>query len=201
MPVARRPHAPHMPCTTEASQGSSMRSQRRTLWPMWSTQAPTKPITTAIHGWTTEQLAVMDTRPARMPLRPIDTSNTPSKILARRVAVMHDTEAAMVVVMATLPATMAAPPEIASVEPQLNPYHPNHRMKTPSDWSVLLPSWSWAGEPSSSKRPVRGPTTIAPTRPDMPPTMCTMPEPAKSIRPLEVPSWLKIGRATPFSSG
>ena len=33
--------------------------------------------------------------------------------------------AARVVVMATLPARLAAPPETMSVDPQLNPYHPN----------------------------------------------------------------------------
>ena len=35
----------------------------------------------------------------------------------------------------------------------------------------------------SSNRPMRGPTIAAPHKAAMPPVMCTMPEPAKSITP------------------
>merc|ERR1711916_59126 len=44
-----------------------------------------------------------------------------------------------------------------------------------------------------SKRPRRGPTMIAPSMPDRPPTMCTTPEPAKSI----MPTLLKTGSPVP----
>ena len=46
--------------------------------------------------------------------------------------------AAIVVVVATLPATSAAVPCIVRVEPQLNPYQPNQRIRTPSVWKAAL---------------------------------------------------------------
>eukprot|EP00961_Rhodomonas_salina_P094703 1274553-Rhodomonas_salina.1 len=202
MPVAQMPHMPQKPCTTHASHGSSILTMSSSQCPRYRMTAPTMPMMNAIHGFTTEQLAVMDTRPARMPLRPIDTSKVPSTALARIVAVMQAEAAEMVVVIATLPATWAAPPEIMSVEPQLNPYQPNHRMNAPSDCSVLLPSCvSLAFPVSGSKRPILGPTTIAPIKPENPPTMCTIPDPAKSIIPFDSSLRLKMGRATPSESG
>lgn len=69
------------------------------------------------------------------------------------------------------------------VEPQLKPYHPNHKMKVPSTIKGKL----WG--PNSSgvwKRPLRGPAMAAPTKAPTPPVMCTTPEPAKSMKPTEV---------------
>ena len=53
--------------------------------------------------------------------------------------------------------------------------------------------------PSSS--PPKSPTTMTPIRPATPPTMCTTPEPAKSIMPRDVSLPERIGRALPSASG
>src|SRR6056300_189167 len=91
-----------------------------------------------------------------------------------------------VVVIATLPARLAALAEIMRVEPQLKPYQPNQRMKVPRAHMVEEePGMSWGCLVTVSKRPIRGPRMMAPTRPATPPVMWTMPEPAKSIMPLE----------------
>jgi hypothetical protein len=48
------------------------------------------------------------------------------------------------------------------------------------------------------KRPARGPTMMAPTRPATPPLMCTTPLPAKSItRPSEAPPQLSLPLNSP----
>jgi hypothetical protein len=86
--------------------------------------------------------------------------------------------AARVVVMAiraTVPGSL-----MPRVEPALKPYHPNHRMKTPSiPKGRLWPPMALA-EPSALKRPYLGPRSIAPISAVMPPTACTTVEPAKS---------------------
>ena len=71
-----------------------------------------------------------------------------------------------------------------SIEPGLNPYQPNQRMKVPRTTSgAECPGMSMA-LPSESKRPMRGPTIMAPMRPAIPPVMWTAQEPAKSTMPM-----------------
>ena len=120
--------------------------------------------------------------------------------LAMIVIVTQPDEAARVVVIATFAATLAALAESIRVDPQLNPYHPNQRMRVPSAIIVGLDGGIGTGLPST-KRPVRGPTMIAPIKPATPPTMCTIPDPAKSIIPREVSLPDRRGRALPSASG
>merc|ERR1719336_822370 len=103
----------------------------------------------------------------------------PVKANPAKTAVVPPVAAARVVVTATLLATPMRP-DTARVEPQLNPYHPNHRMSVPKSWKGTLCVAYLTGF-FSSKRPGLGPAKIAPINPENPPTMCTTPEPAKSI--------------------
>jgi hypothetical protein len=72
--------------------------------------------------------------------------------------VTQDAAAEIVVVVATLPAMATEP------EPQLNPYQPNHKIIVPKAESVILWGLNLAAL-EFVKRPVRGPMTMAPTRP------------------------------------
>ena len=66
------------------------------------------------------------------------------------------------------------------MEPGLNPYQPNQRMNMPMVAREML----WPGmartSPLGPYLPRRAPTAMAPMSPAMPPTVWTMPEPAKS---------------------
>ena len=128
------------------------------------------------------QGAVMATRPASDALRHMDTSGLPYftqvKIMQTTVAM----EGATVVVRNTEPScstlVQAAP---------LKPYQPSHRMNTPSAPMGRL----WPGKALTCKEPSaflpnlprRGPSSLAPTRAEMPPTMWMAQEPAKSWKP------------------
>mmetsp|Transcript_26151 Transcript_26151/g.40932 ORF Transcript_26151/g.40932 Transcript_26151/m.40932 type:complete len:165 (-) Transcript_26151:21-515(-) len=81
-----------------------------------------QPIMKAAQGFTTQQLAVIPTRAPRMPLRASPMSKLFSNIRPIMVAIRQPEAAEIVVVTATLPATFEAPPDNASVDPQLNPY-------------------------------------------------------------------------------
>src|SRR5262245_22998221 len=67
-----------------------------------------------------------------------------------------------------------------SVLPGLKPYQPNHRMKPPT--VAIVRSCGSIGPPPSrlNRRPMRGPSTIAPARATKPPMLWTTVEPAKS---------------------
>ena len=68
----------------------------------------------------------------------------------------------------------------ASCDPPLKPNQPSHRMNAPSVASGIDEPGKDVTEPSSLKRPVRAPMTIAPARAAQPPVECTKVEPAKS---------------------
>merc|ERR1719223_1170994 len=121
-------------------------------------------------GETTEQGAVIDTSPAMTEFNPTARSQVPERYLVTKVPVTVAAAAAMVVVVATWPArNMHSPAQ--RVDPGLNPYHPNHRMMTPRDASTKECPCMGFTVPSALKRPLRGPTTMAPTSPANPPTM------------------------------
>src|SRR5262245_41971792 len=80
-------------------------------------------------------------------------------------------------------------PDIASVDPGLNPNQPNARMKQPHSTQVM--SWPGIafGFPSREYLPIRGPTIKPAASAVMPPTECTTPEPAKSAYPCPRPKF------------
>src|SRR5262245_9646547 len=79
-------------------------------------------------------------------------------------------------------ATRAIPPESIAlkVEPGLNPYQPNQRIKPPT--TAMVRSCGSMGPPPSrlNLRPNLGPSQIPPARAIQPPIECTTVEPAKS---------------------
>merc|ERR1719161_1824806 len=144
---------------------------------------PTATVPHAPHaGSTAAHPAVIETSPARTPLQTAPRSQTPDRSFAATVTRRAAAQGAIVVVTATRPASRPNP-LMPRVDPQLNPYHPNQRTKVPSAMSVKLCIGIGRTLPSAPNRPVRGPTTAAPTRAAMPPVMCTIVLPAKSIAP------------------
>src|SRR5215471_11267873 len=94
------------------------------------------------------------------------------------MAVKPAAQAARVVLVATRPIPTKS---IADrVEPGLNPYQPNQRIKPPD--AAIVKSCGSIGAPPSrlNLRPNRGPRTIDPARAMKPPIVCTTVDPAKS---------------------
>src|SRR3990172_1212779 len=137
-PTARTPHAPAHPCTGNAPTGSSMPTLSSRTVPPYITSAPMPPMTTAAHGSTVAVPAVMPTSPPSTPLIVRPGSYRPVMSFEARTAVTPPEVAASVVVTATFAASAAPPPVSASVEPGLNPYHPNQRMNIPSEPIAML---------------------------------------------------------------
>ena len=71
----------------------------------------------------------------------------------------------------------------ASADPTLNPNQPNQSINTPSAPATIELPLIVKGFPFSSYLPSLGPTTLIPAKAAKPPTICTTPEPAKSIKP------------------
>lgn len=88
-----------------------------------------------------------------------------------------------VVFMQTVWINIELSPVAPRAEPPLKPYQPNHKMKVPSTIRPTLCGLNSSLSVSGSKRPIRGPRKIAPYKPEKPPVMCTIPEPAKSVNP------------------
>mmetsp|Transcript_20561 Transcript_20561/g.38616 ORF Transcript_20561/g.38616 Transcript_20561/m.38616 type:complete len:221 (-) Transcript_20561:905-1567(-) len=177
----RIPAMPPQPCTGKASRGSSTLSASKRKCPSSSKMPPTKPVTMAIEGSTLATPAQIATRPAKMPLHMPHISNSLPLATANRMrkTVVPPVAAARVEFMATRHAAYASPsPAIDSCDPQLKPYHPNHKMKVPSTHNSGAHGLKSSG---LMKRSLRGPSRIAPVKAPTPPTRCTMPEPAKSL--------------------
>ena len=122
----------------------------------------------------------MATRPANMPLHIIVGSGF--RPLAYRVSIEAIAPAmpANIVLTTTMLIRRSVP---AKVEPGLKPNQPKARMNVPA---TTIGTW-WpgigSGLPSLANFPSRGPMTIAPASPMMPPMAWTTPEPAKSTAP------------------
>lgn len=82
-------------------------------------------------GFTTAHGAVIDTNPPKTPLRIEGTHQILATVYLSKVATIIPPDAAAnVVFTATFDANSIAP-AAANVDPQLNPYHPNHKIKVP----------------------------------------------------------------------
>ena len=152
------------------------------------------PMIAAPMGLTNAHGAVMATSPASMPLQSIDGSCfrplTSSAIIAPIAPVML----ASIVFTTTKLIRRSVP---ASVEPGLNPNQPNARMNVPSTTIGMLWPGIGCGFPFLSYLPIRGPSTIAPASPMIPPIACTTPEPAKSTAPWPRPQLMPICASQP----
>mmetsp|Transcript_26318 Transcript_26318/g.62754 ORF Transcript_26318/g.62754 Transcript_26318/m.62754 type:complete len:213 (-) Transcript_26318:415-1053(-) len=197
--AASVPHMPGAPWTANASIGSSTfifftrREETSYMMP------PTTAIMKELPHSTLPHPAVIETRPARMPLQKPAMSYFFDVPRRHKKTVMPPTAAATVVFIATwaamkprsidafrVPQTAGSSQSwlIPNVEPQLKPYHPNQRTIVPRTMRGKLCGWKASSGPS--QRPLRGPAMLAPTRAAMPPVMCTIPEPAKSMKPVRV---------------
>mmetsp|Transcript_20463 Transcript_20463/g.64336 ORF Transcript_20463/g.64336 Transcript_20463/m.64336 type:complete len:263 (+) Transcript_20463:176-964(+) len=189
-PAAKTPHAPQAPCTAKASMGSSIFAAFRAAEASWKIKAPRTPMRIDVPVSTLPQPAVMETRPARMPLQRPPMSYRRNIAYRRPKTTRPPTDAASVVFMATWaaikPFSMVC---IANVEPQLKPYQPNQRMKVPR----MMRGWLCGSKASghsvmrsfavvpTGKRPMRGPAMAEPTSAAIPPVRWTTPLPAKSM--------------------
>ncbi len=70
-----------------------------------------------------------------------------------------------------------------SCEPPLKPNQPSHRMKVPRVASGMLAPGMGLTSPLGPYLPLRAPSSSTPARAAVAPHMCTMPEPAKSLKP------------------
>mmetsp|Transcript_44407 Transcript_44407/g.102607 ORF Transcript_44407/g.102607 Transcript_44407/m.102607 type:complete len:234 (-) Transcript_44407:923-1624(-) len=139
-PAASTPHMPQAPCTAKASIGSSTLQMRTRLEAPWHRNPPKTPVKTAEPCSMLPQPAVIETRPARMPLQrpPISYLRSIAKRNIKTTRPPQDAE--RVVFMATCPAMNPfSIVSMASVEPQLKPYQPNQRMKVPR----TMRGWLW----------------------------------------------------------
>mmetsp|Transcript_19988 Transcript_19988/g.42684 ORF Transcript_19988/g.42684 Transcript_19988/m.42684 type:complete len:202 (+) Transcript_19988:194-799(+) len=139
-PAAMVPHAPQAPCTAKASTGSSTLQSFKTAEASENIRPPQKPMQTAEPHSTLPQPAVIETRPARIPLQKPPISYFLVAAKRMRKTTRPPVAAESVVFIATcapiIPLSAVAMP---SVEPQLKPYHPNQRMKVPR----TTVGWLW----------------------------------------------------------
>merc|ERR550514_1183918 len=179
--AAKQPQMPHAPCTEKASTGSSILSFLMSAADPTKMKPPRNPIRTADPDSTLEQGAVIDTKPAKIPLQSAAQSYFLVSANCTRKTVRPPVAAERVVFIMTCAAISAVPlSDNPKVEPELKPHQPNQRMKVPRTMRGCEWGWNSSSLPGS-KRPFRLPTTIAPTSAPMPPQRCTTPEPAKSM--------------------
>src|SRR3989344_1629751 len=176
-PTASVPHAPHTPCTEIAPTGSSTLIESKNFTAATTIVPPIAPIIIALSGLTFAVPAVIETKPASAPLSVIPMFGFELFNHVTAIAAVAPAAAASVVVTA-IAAILAFVP--ASVDPALNPYHPNHKMKTPSVAKGSECPFISTAFPLMYF-PILGPTAIAPASAAQPPTLCTTVEPAKSM--------------------
>src|SRR5207344_949152 len=125
-------------------------------------------------GPTNAHGAVMATRPASMPLHPIEMSGLPNMKYQRTIDVAAPATAARLVFIAITPIRRSV---AASVEPGLNPIHPNRRMNVPVTTNTMLWAGKARGLPFGPYLPRRGPSTTASAIAQKPPTALTTVDP------------------------
>mmetsp|Transcript_2793 Transcript_2793/g.6691 ORF Transcript_2793/g.6691 Transcript_2793/m.6691 type:complete len:208 (-) Transcript_2793:801-1424(-) len=177
------PRKPPPMCTAAASKGSSIFIFWMAMASQNSKMPPANPITQQAQGSETATPEQTATRPARMPLHSGGRSTCLYLRKHIRMAASPPPEAARVVPTATFSARSTKPPERARVEPGLNPYQPNQRIRVPRPTKAELWGCMVCILPSASKRPILGPRMAAATKAMHPPTMCTTELPAKSTTP------------------
>jgi len=180
-PDAITPQNPHIPCTEKASSGSSILRYFINLVELTKRIPDTTPMSSDHHELAASHPAVMPTRPANNPLESEDTHSILSKSMMSKKTVRPPAAAESVVFMHTTWIAIELEPVAPRAEPPLNPYHPNHRIKVPSTTIPTLCGLNSSSAVSESNLPKRGPRKIAPMMPHTAPSMCTMPEPAKSV--------------------
>src|SRR2546430_7910730 len=175
------PHNPLTPGTEIAPTVSSMGSFPSMKKTATHTKTPaTPPIRTADGAVTKAHGAVIATRPASVPFAIIEGSGLPYLSHMYSIDVTPPAAPASIVFVAITPMRTSEP---ASVEPALNPNHPNARMNVPINamgmlWpaiALLVPSAVYVPRPGPGRAAV--PNAMTPT------LICTTDDPAKSTCP------------------
>jgi len=183
-PLAITPQNPLMPCTENASSGSSTFIYLRNLVDATNRQPDTTPISSDHHELAASHPAVMPTSPASSPFESDDTHSMWSNAMIRMNTVSPPAAADRVVFMQTTWMATELLPVAPSADPPLKPYHPNHRIRVPKTTIPTLCGLNSSSAVSESNLPILGPKNIAPISPHTAPNMCTMPDPAKSVYPI-----------------
>src|ERR1700739_4806179 len=181
MPTQTPPSHPQYPCTEIAPHGSSIFSTRSLNSTPPQTTAPARiPIITADVGPTNAHGAVIATSPASIPLQAIVMSGLPNSAYQMSIATADPATAARFVFTATTEIRRSVAP---SVDPGLNPIHPNSRMNVPVTTYTTLCAGKTRIFPPGPNLPKRGPSMIASALAQNPPAGVTPGEAAKTTKP------------------
>src|SRR5215471_21785975 len=171
----RAPKIPPSACTPNTSSASSAPiSFLRPVTPQKQSGPTARPITNAPGIPTLPAAGVIATRPATAPEAAPSIDGLP---LISHSTNVHETTAHAVARYVFMNASEAEP-FASRADPALNPNQPNHSNDAPIIVIVRL-----CGAIGSLPRPMRLPSTNAPTRPATPALMCTTVPPAKSKAP------------------
>ena len=185
MLAASVPQTPATRCTGMAPTTSSSFSRSISLVAREQSRPPMAPMMTAHQLSAILGAAVIDTNPARAPLRLEARPNRPKSGRATITAASSPLAAARLVLAKTLLITTASTGVArANCEPPLNPNQPSHRIKTPRVTTSTLEGGVAFTLPSGRNLPRRGPTTSRAASAADPPVTCTTVEPAKSWKSL-----------------
>ena len=181
MLAASVPQIPATKCTGMAPTTSSSFIRSISLVAREHSRPPTAPMTTAQPLSGMFGPAVIDTSPARAPLRLEARPNRPKSGRVTSTAATRPLAAARCVLARTLLITTASPGvPSTSCEPPLNPNQPSHRIRTPRVATSTLDGGVALTVPSGRNFPRRGPTTSSAASAAHPPVVCTTVDPAKS---------------------
>src|SRR5262249_50251840 len=154
-----------------SSESSALISFLSPVTPQRHTTPAASPMTKAPGMPTLHAAGVIATRPATAPEAAPSIDGLPLKIHSAKI----QDSTAHAVARYVLTKASEAEPFASSALPALKPNQPNHRSDAPTIVSVRL-----CGAIDSRPRPMRLPSTYAPTRPATPELMCTTVPPAKS---------------------
>ena len=170
--AANVPQMPATRCTGTAPTTSSSLSRSRIRVVREQSRPATAPMMTAHQLSAMFGAAVMDTRPARAPLR-LEASPKRPKIGRATItaAIRPAAPARLVLARTLLMITASAGVDSASCEPALNPNQPSQRIKTPRVTTSTLDGGVAFTLPSDRNLPRRGPTTSSAASAALPPTV------------------------------
>ena len=149
---------------------------------------PAAPISVAASALGVSGPAVMATRPASAPFSAMVKSALPNRSLATiRAAITPPAAAALVFRNTSATRLELAISPNFNTEPPLKPNQPIHRMNVPSVASGRLAPGIALTCPFLPYLPLRAPSSNTPDRAAAAPAICTIPEPAKSVKPKSSP--------------
>ena len=182
--TSSKPNRPMTPCTEIAPTGSSI-FRRSIPTILNTTMIPAiRPNNVACSAVGVDGSAVMATNPASAPFKAMVRSAFPNSARAVNSAATKPAAAAALVFKNTI-ATECALLASASLrtEPPLKPNQPIHKMNVPRVASGKFAPGMATGLPSRSYLPFLEPSSSTPARAAAAPAICTIPEPAKSLKP------------------